>query len=149
MEIKITVNDREAKDLINKLKSRLEDMTSVMSGVSGTMLHAVEENFAREGRPKWPGLAESTKKQRARKGHWPGKILQMSGQLASSVMPRFDRSSATVGTNKSYAAIQQFGGVAGKGHKAKIPARPFMALAEEDTEAIMMRVKRYITEGLK
>jgi len=132
MDFIIEVSDQSVKDLLSRLAGKAADPTPIMRKISGIMADAVEENFAQEGRPKWPGLAESTKKQRAQKGHWPGQILQVSGQLAASISRRYDSESATVGTNKKYARIHQLGGQAGRGRKVTIPARPYLQLGEND-----------------
>ena len=109
-----------------------------MRQIAGIMADAVEENFEKEGRPeRWPPLARSTIKQREKQGHWPGKILQRTGSLASSVSSESDTHSASVGTNKPYAAIQQFGGLAGRNKSSRIPARPFLALDEDDLKEII------------
>ena len=72
------------------------------------MEDSVEENFKQAGRSdKWQELAKSTIKQRTKKGHWPGKILQVRCELASSITSYYDSDSAVVGTNKVYAAIHQ------------------------------------------
>ncbi|WP_150740284.1 phage virion morphogenesis protein, partial [Pandoraea anapnoica] len=65
--------------------------------------------FAEQGRPRWLGLSDKTKK---RMGASAGdhKILQRSGRLASSVHPSHDANTARVSTNVVYAAIHQFGG---------------------------------------
>ena len=44
----------------------------------------------------------------------PGLILQVTGQLASSVNTYYDDNSAVIGSNLDYAAIHQLGGQAGK-----------------------------------
>lgn len=90
---------------IARLESFGRDKTPVMRVIAGIMEDAVEENFAREGRPKWLGHSKRTRKQRP-----SGKILQDSGRLASSIVPRATNNSAMVGTNTRYAAIHQFGG---------------------------------------
>lgn len=41
-----------------------------------------------------------------------------------------------VGTNLVYGAIHQFGGQAGRGRKATIPARPYLGLSDGDRTAI-------------
>jgi phage gpG-like protein len=97
---------------------------------------------------------ESTKASRAAKGKWPGKMLQVSGQLASSITTAHTNNTAQVGTSVIYAAIHQFGGqtaphtIAAKYAKAlawpgggfakkvnhpgsKIPARPFLPFTSE------------------
>ncbi|HBG06319.1 MAG: hypothetical protein A2075_12175 [Geobacteraceae bacterium GWC2_58_44] len=96
---------------INVAISRGENMTPLMRRISGILGSGFERNFAAEGRPAWPDLAPSTKKARARKGKWPGQILQVSAAgLASSVQEFFTATTAGAGTNKFYSAIQHFGG---------------------------------------
>ncbi|MEW5819919.1 MAG: phage virion morphogenesis protein [Cyanobacteriota bacterium] len=109
------------------------------------MMDSVEENFAQQGRPKWKGLAESTKKQRKKEGKWPGIILQKSqGGLAQSITSEYGDDYAIVGTNKVYAAIHQFGGPAGRGKKVKIPARPYLNLGGDAVEEIINNIKKYL-----
>ncbi len=127
------------------------------------MRDAVEENFAQEGRPdKWKPLSratlESGVKTYKRKSKYgkagtitkqsadkltDRKILQKSGQLAASISEKSDSHSAAVGTNKVYAAIQQFGGKAGRGRKVTIPARPFLKLTDQDIEEIKRMLLNY------
>ena len=143
--IKIKVDDKEIRQLLTRLQGRLKDMSPVMRKIAGIMHDAVEENFEKEGRPKWTPLSPATIKQRKREGKWPGKILQRSGQLAASISEKYDSHSARVGTNKKYAAIQHFGGKAGRGHKVTIPERPFLKLDGED----YLTIKTVIMEYLK
>lgn len=99
--------------LISRARKEIDkgnNLQPLMTEISGIMADAVEQNFADQGRPQWDDLAPSTKKNRARRGKWPGQILQDSGQLAASVQPGASATSAWVGTNKAYAAIQQLGG---------------------------------------
>ena len=70
-------------------------------------MDSTEENFKEEGRPKWENLKDSTIKQRTKNNQWPGMILQISGQLASSVNTYYDNDSAVIGSNLDYAAIHQ------------------------------------------
>ena len=100
-----------------------------MKNIAGIFAYSTEENFKNEGRPdKWIDLAESTKKQREKKGHWPGQILQVTGQLAASINTYYDNDSAVIGSNLDYAAIHQLGGQAGKNKSVDIPARPYILL---------------------
>ncbi|GAB4327357.1 MAG: hypothetical protein Kow0037_00840 [Calditrichia bacterium] len=85
------------------------NLQPLMQNIAGIMHHAVEENFEKQGRPPWPALAKSTIRQRKKRGTWPGKILQQSGQLAASVYQKATANTAVVGTNKQYAAAQQLG----------------------------------------
>jgi phage gpG-like protein len=62
--IKIEIDDREVKKLLNNLSSKLKDMSPVMRRVAGIMHDAVEENFEKQGRPNWKPLSPKTIKQR-------------------------------------------------------------------------------------
>lgn len=108
IEIRIEVANIDAA--LAEIERRLENTAPVMGRIEGVMLDAVEQNFEEEGRPRWRGLAESTIRDRERKGSWPGKILQRSGRLATSVVSDSGNGYATVGSNLEYAAIHNFGG---------------------------------------
>ncbi len=143
--IEIKIDDVELQKSLKKLASKAENLRPLMKNISGIMMDSVEENFEKEGRPdKWTPLAKSTIKQRTKKGYWPGRILQMRGELASSITSYYDDDSAVVGTNKVYAAIHQFGGNAGKNKKVKIPARPYLLLATNDEKQIINEIKNYL-----
>jgi len=107
--IKVKIDDKELKVLLADLRGKMADMSPVMKVIAGIMHQSVEEGFEKEG-PGWVPLKASTIRQRARKGRWPGKMLQASGQLVSSISDKYTSNSAMVGTNKIYAAIQQLGG---------------------------------------
>lgn len=132
---------------LRELAARGRSLKPFMRKAAGIMADSVEENFEEEGRPRWPDLAASTKKQRAREGKWPGKMLQRSGQLAASIGRAYDDDSASVGTNKIYAAIQNDGGKAGRGHKTEIPAREFMKLGEEEEGRLEDALREFLLEG--
>lgn len=142
----------------------------LMRGVAGVMFRAVNDNFAEEGRPKWQDLHSGTKAARAKQGHWPGKILQRSGGLASSIVQAWDHHSAVVGTNKVYGAIQQFGGrtkphvIRAKNKRAlsfggivvrsvnhpgsNIPARPFLRLTPRDLRDLVEDARLHYWKAL-
>ena len=109
------------------------------------MAYSTEENFANEGRPKWVDLAESTKKKRQKTGHYPGQILQVTGQLASSTSTHYDEDSAVIGSNLDYAAIHQLGGQAGRKKAVSIPARPYLQLTDEDFEEILESTEEFFS----
>ena len=120
MPIEIKIDDKEIQQLLKKLAAKAENLRPLMKNIAGIMMDSVENQFDKQGIPdKWTPLAKSTIKQRTKKGYWPGRILQMRGELAASITSKYDDNSAVVGTNKVYAAIHQFGGDAGRGKKAK------------------------------
>lgn len=142
----------------------------LMRSVAGIMFRAVEDNLEQEGRPKWKDLHPGTKMARAKEGTWPGKILQRSGGLASSIVQKFDAHQAVVGTNKIYGAIQQFGGrtsphvirprtkralsfggivVRSVNHPgSNIPARPYLRLTVSDHRDIILTSVQHYNRAL-
>ncbi|NPU85547.1 MAG: phage virion morphogenesis protein [Syntrophaceae bacterium] len=146
--IHITLQDLGVQDMMTRLAKRTKDLSPVMRRIAGILHDAVEENFERQGRPAWVPLKPRTIRQRSRFGYWPGKILQRRGELAVSISRKFDARSAAVGTNRIYAAIHQFGGKAGRGHKVAIPARPFLAVTDQDLGEIRTAIQNYLTKGV-
>jgi phage virion morphogenesis protein len=140
----IKIEADEAIRQLEAMEKRGRDLSAAMKEIAGIMHDAMEQNFADEGDPKWKELAGSTIKQREKKGHWPGKILQEAGSLVSSIEPGSDATSAWVGTNKVYAAIHHFGGKAGRGLSVEIPARPFMTLPDTALDEISEAVGDFI-----
>ena len=143
IEIKIDNNDVERKLL--ELAQKGENLRPLMKNIAGIFASATEENFKNEGRPdKWTELSEATKKQRTKQKKWPGQILQVSGQLASSISTQYDDESAVIGSNLDYAAIHQLGGQAGKNKKVEIHARPYLKLTDDDFNEILDATKNFL-----
>lgn len=143
IEIKIDNNDVERKLL--ELAQKSENLRPLMKNIAGIFASATEENFKNEGRPdKWTELSEATKKQRTKQKKWPGQILQVSGQLASSISTQYDDESAVIGSNLDYAAIHQLGDQAGKNKKVEIPARPYLKLTDDDFNEILDATKNFL-----
>ena len=143
IEIKIDNKDVDRKLL--ELAQKSENLRPLMKNIAGIFASATEENFKNEGRPdKWTELSEATKKQRTKQKKWPGQILQVSGQLASSISTQYDDESAIIGSNLDYAAIHQLGGQAGKNKKVTIPARPYLKLTEDDFNEILDATKNFL-----
>lgn len=153
--IKIQVNLTQLSQALDQLLNGLHDTTPLMHEVAFLMQDAVAENFEQGGRPTWAPKADGKASR-----------LQRSGRLRTSITREFDKSSATVGTNVVYAAIHQFGGTTsphvirprnkkalkfnGKIRRSvnhpgsKIPARPFLALTDEDMNEIELTAQEYL-----
>ena len=143
IEIKIDNKDVERKLL--ELAQKGENLRPLMKNIAGIFASATEENFKNEGRPdKWTELSEATKKQRTKQKKWPGQILQVSGQLASSISTQYDDESAIIGSNLDYAAIHQLGGQAGKNKKVEIHARPYLMLTNDDYAEILEEINKHL-----
>lgn len=135
MDIDIKIDGTQLNAALERLKHVGGDLTPAMRKISQTLATETEFNFLAEGRPKWVPLSETTKLLRQGKKKKTGgqfRILQHRGKLAGSVDARYDATSATIGSNKVYAAIQQRGGKAGRGLKVTIPARPYLPVTASD-----------------
>ena len=145
--IEIKIDNKKIETQLLDLAKRSENLRPLMKNIAGIFAYSTEENFKEEGRPdKWTELSESTIKQRTKNKQWPGMILQVSGQLASSVNTYYDDDSAVMGSNLEYAAIHQLGGQAGKNQSVTIPARPYLQLNNEDFEEILSMTENFLGE---
>lgn len=143
--IEIKIDNKEVELRLLDLAKRSENLRPLMKNIAGIFAYSTEENFKNEGRPdKWTELSESTIKQRTKNKQWPGMILQVSGQLASSVNTYYDNDSAVIGSNLEYAAIHQLGGQAGRNKSVEIPARPYLQLTPEDFEEILSMTENFL-----
>ena len=145
--IEIKIDNKEVESKLLDLAQKSENLRPLMKNIAGIFAYSTEENFKEEGRPdKWTELSESTIKQRTKNKQWPGMILQISGQLASSVNTYYDDDSAVMGSNLEYAAIHQLGGQAGKNKSVEIPARPYLQLTPDDFEEILSMTENFLGE---
>ena len=89
--IEIKIDNKAVESKLLDLAQKSENLRLLMKNIAGIFAYSTEENFKNDGRPdKWTDLAETTKKQRTKTGHYPGQILQVSGQLASSISTYYD-----------------------------------------------------------
>lgn len=143
--IEIKLENTEVEQALLNLAKRTENLRPLMKNIAGVLASSTEENFKQEGRPdKWTDLSEVTKKQREKINKWPGQILQVTGQLASSISTQYDDDSAVIGSNLPYAAIHQLGGQAGRNKKVKISDRPYLKLTDADLKEISEEIKKYL-----
>jgi len=147
----IKIEAKSALAVLAQMGQATRDTTPLARSISAEFRDQTEANLEAEGRPKWLGLKPSTIAARMKRGSWPGKIMQESGQLAASFTPGHDSNSAWIGSNKVYAAIQHAGGKAGRGHKATIEPRPSIPadaqgnLQPEAEQAILGLANDYLT----
>ena len=142
--IEIKLDNKKVEEALLELARKSSNLRPLMKNIAGIMADSTEENFKEEGRPKWQELSEKTKTARKKTGHYPGQMLQVSGQLALSISTHYDDTSAVIGSNKVYAAIQQLGGQNGKNKKVNIPARPYLKLSEDDYKELFKNIQKYL-----
>lgn len=159
--LKITVDDTALQRMLAKAKVELGNTRPLMAGISNLMLEAVEDSFDKETDPntgqRWRELSPITKAQRAKSGR-TGKILQVSGALASSISASYGNDYAIVGTNKIYAPVHQFGArIRAKNkralsfggalrHSVTIPARPFLGISRQTQDEINDMASNWASE---
>ncbi len=73
------------------------------------------------------------------------RTLTVTGHLRDSIRPQMiGNNGVAIGTNRVYAAIHQFGGPAGRGLKADIPARPYLGLSKKDSDEIIGMINEFV-----
>lgn len=118
--IQLRVVDQEVLATLDRIERLADHPAPIMSAIAGYMVSTVQRHFQREMGPdgKWAPLSPRTAAKRVgRRRRGAANILRVSGRLYSSITGESDDTSAAVGTNVLYAAIQQLGGT------VKIPAR--------------------------
>lgn len=144
--IEIKIDNKKVEKVLLEIAQKSSNLRPLMKNIAGILADSTEENFKEEGRPKWKDLSEKTKTARRKTGHYPGQILQVSGQLAMSIATQYDNESAIIGSNKVYAAIHQLGGLAGKNKSVTIPARPYLQLTEDDFDEILQETVKFLQD---
>jgi phage virion morphogenesis protein len=127
----IELKHQRLQQTLNQIENAISDLKPLMQSIAAELASQTEENFEHEGRPEWPELSDVTTEKRAKHGHWPGQILQVSAAgLAASITTHATDSSAMVGSNKPYAAMMQFGGEQAEFPQLwnDIPARPYLPM---------------------
>lgn len=130
----IELEHQRLQQTLSQIENAIGDLTPLMRSIAAELASQAEENFEHEGRPEWPELSDVTTENRAKHGHWPGQILQVSAAgLAASITTHSTDSSAMVGSNKPYAAMMQFGGDQADFPQlwGDIPGRPYLPMDAE------------------
>jgi phage virion morphogenesis protein len=150
--ITVDSNTRQVRDLVAELRGKLEYMTPLMKIIGAIIQASVQKNFEEGGRPKWAPLSPVTLLRRKSSGG-PLVVQGFAGGLLGSISYKATERKVTIGTNKIYGAVQQFG--AGKGAFGQtsrgapipwgdIPARPYLMVQDEDWTEIGAEVKEYL-----
>jgi len=148
--VEVKIEDQELQELLGRVMGHLTDMTPVMREIGEIVHESVMRNFeehcAPDGTP-WKPLAESTIRQKAKRGRNADDILIMNRILMGSLHPEAYPDRMEMGTDVVYGAIHQFGGMAGRGHSVEIPARPFLGVRDEDWPEMKAAVTQFLLRG--
>lgn len=149
MSIRIRYDDRDVRRGLNRLLASARDLSPAMREIAAYLVdsskQALEDQASPEGVP-WAPLAESTRKDRRRRGYGgDGPILERSGDLFRSIMGHHDARSAVAGTNLVHAALQQLGGTPDMPPgPAAVPARPFLGVGDDHREMILETIREHL-----
>ena len=169
-EVTVRVNDAQLKIALKNFSERIKP-TALLKVAGELMRTSVNTTFDEQGSPagSWPPLKFATlggmksfnktlgksikgKPQTARK------ILIQSGRLKNSITYNaIEGNVLTIGTNVVNAAVHQYGGEAGRkgpfkkknGHRAFIPARPYLVFRPEDQARITEGMQRVVDIAAK
>lgn len=164
----ITVKDEGVRGALQALAARVDDMAPVLDTIGTGIIERTKRRFDTSTAPdgttwapnsaatlamlseRLAGSKSNVKKngslnakgERALAGKKPliGESKNLRTQFHSLVI----ENTLTVSSTPLYAAIQQFGGKAGRGHKVTIPARPFLPIHQDgslypDEQALVLQ----------
>jgi len=166
ISIDVNINDLGVTRELQELIGKAGNLKPAMQSIGEYMLRRTDERFTAEEDPegnKWKAHSALTlaiayrmkgkkthtavrKKEAAAFTRYKAgrKILTASHALRRSINYRAYSDHVTIGTNRVYAAIQQFGGKAGRGKKVNIPARPFLGMNTADKAEALRIIKEFL-----
>lgn len=174
----LTVKDEGVRAALRALATRVNDMRPVLQtigeGITERTKHRFDTSTAPDGTPWKPNSAATLAMLAERLSGHKGKVkkdgsLNASGlralankkpligesqDLRRQIIPQATRDTLTVTSTPVYAAIQQFGGKAGRGHKVTIPARPFLPIRQDGTlypaeqAWVLQALNEFLMDGL-
>lgn len=141
--IEMKWDTKQVSALLRKMKGRMGHMRPGLKIIGETIRTSVVESFQQGGRPEaWEPLSDKTLLTKK-----SGMVLVeqgFAGGLMGSIHSEVGDDWVMVGTDKVYGAIHQFGGETGRGHKTKIPARPFLEIQDEDWPEIIEQLNDFL-----
>jgi len=158
------IDDKGFNAWLKERRDRISNMRPAMITLGDLIVKSVRQNFEESGRPdKWEKLSDATTNGslRAKDYKANGKLrvgaqrkiasrkiligLGMRSGLMDSIHYDADSEGVSIGPdNRPYARIHQLGGMAGRGKKIKIPARPYLMMQDEDLETAKAVVTKHI-----
>lgn len=129
------------------IQQKFKKLAQVMDGrditrkVAGVLHQEAEKAFDQEKTPEgesWEKLNEDYKKRRDAAGY-TGKMLQVTGDLVTSLNIDYGDNFAVIGASESYGQYHQMG-------TEKMPARPFLGLSDEGMKEIKAILDRELSK---
>lgn len=137
--ITIEIGDREIRDGLRALETKLGDLRPVFRDIGESLLNSTRERFntqtAPDGSP-WAPLSPDYKK---RKKKHSDLILTLNGYLRGTLGYSAMKDELRIGTPMIYGAAHQFGRP-----EINLPARPFLGLSDDDTAMILDALSEWL-----
>lgn len=146
--ITVDVDDTKLTAFLRGQIAKMENLRPFFANVGEHMLNSVEDRFDTQTAPDgsaWTPLSPVTVAGRLKRhGNAELTILRESGRLAGSFNYNASVSQVTIGTPMVYAALQHFGGQAGRNKSVTIPARPILGVSAHDENVITQMAEDFL-----
>lgn len=142
----IDVQDQEVRAELTALAARAANLQPVLQAIGEDIVERARKRFSTSTGPdgqRWKPNATATiaayinrkggSKRAQAAGAAKRPLIGESGDLRRQFHVNAVIDAVTISNSMAYAAIHQFGGQAGRGHKVTIPARPFLPVMENGT----------------
>lgn len=173
-DFEVTIRDASAQAAMDQLYARATDLRPALLEIGEDLTGMVKESFSTSTSPwgeRWAPNAQATIM--AHLAKFGGSYSKKTGRitatgsrrvtnkkpligetraLSTTIYSRVEGNTLTLGSPKQYAAIQNFGGQAGRGKKVTIPERRFMpaddtgTLAPGAQDAVLEVLDRYLSK---
>ena len=137
--VSVEIDGATLNAALARLAAVLADSSTAMDQIGRYLVASTLRRFERERAPNGSPWLKS-----ARALAEGGRTLTDTGRLRGSIAHTVTDGgrAVEVGSNVIYAAIHQFGGRAGRGRRAKLPARPYLGIDERDRTNVLRLVSR-------
>lgn len=143
-------------DKLTALKGIVENKELVHEIFAAELFHATERAFENKRDPvtgkAWKEWTPKYAKRLAKLGKNDRRNMLYqkgaNGGLFNAVHHWADAEGGHIGANIIYARIHQLGGRAGRGHRATIPARPYLGLDAQAREDIQQTIRDLLEDAL-
>ncbi len=152
--ITITIDDTALRQQLGQLIRALSDPSPALREIGEDLTRTTQARFGQSGKraPDGTPWARNSPVTIARKGR--DNPLYQRGHLQGSIRYQLlGQNALAVGTNRIYAAVQQFGqpkGASGRTcrgapiHWGNIPARPLLGLSDQDADDAVRVLRSYL-----
>lgn len=155
--VKATFDTSEVVAGLRRLADRGGDLSPALRSFGEHLLRSHRRRFTPQVSPDGEPWAPLSPAYRATKKRNVDKVLVLRGYLQGTIRYQVDANTLLFGTNRVYAAVQQFGARKGEfGSTSRgapipwgdIPARPHVGLSDDDVQEGMRIIRDYLASAI-